>query len=114
MGEEAEEEEVDTMFTSEMLNAMIEKAMSKYAEAFTATLETIKSENATLRTELAAIKSAKDDLKKDFSATLDKVGTELEEIVKAEASTAKKPQEFKATTRAERAAQMGAIIRANK
>lgn len=111
MGEEVEEEEeVDTMFTSEMLSEMMEKVMAKYAEAFTATLDSIKSENHTLKSELAAIKSAKDE----FSATLDKVGTELEEIVKAEASTAKKPQEFKATTRAERAAQMGAIIRANK
>ena len=116
MGEEKEEEEemVDNEFTAEQLSEMCEKVMAKYAEAFTASLEAMKSENETLRTELAEIKSAKEDLKNEFSATLDKVGTELEEIVKAEASTAKKPQEFKATTRAERAAQMGAIIRANK
>lgn len=110
MGEEVVEEEVDTEFTPEMLSEMMEKVMAKYAEAFTATLESIKSENHTLASELAAIKSAKDE----FSATLNKVGEELEDIVKAEASTARKPQEFKALTRAERAAQMGAIIRANK
>ena len=108
------EEEVDNEFTSEMLNEMIEAAMAKYAEAFTATLETIKSENETLRTELAEVKAAKDEIKKEFSETLNKVGEELEEIVKSEPSTAKKPQEFKATTRAEKAARMGAIIRANK
>ena len=104
----------DLEFTTEQLSEMIEKAVSKYAEAFTASLEAIKSENETLRTELASVKSSKEELKSEFSATLNKVGTELEEIVKAEASTAKKPQEFKALTRAERAAQMGAIIRANK
>jgi hypothetical protein len=38
----------------------------------------------------------------------------LEEIVKSEAATSKKPQEFKAQSRAEKAAAMGAIIRANK
>ena len=108
------DEEVENEFTAEMLNEMVEKAMAKYAEAFTATLETIKSENETLRTELAEVKAAKDEIKKEFSETLNKVGEELEEIVKSEPSTAKKPQEFKATTRAEKAARMGAIIRANK
>jgi len=111
---EEEEEMYDNEFTIEQLSEMIEKSVSKYAEAFTASLEAIKSENETLRTELASVKSAKEELKNEFSATLNKVGTELEEIVKAEPSTAKKPQEFKALTRAERAAQMGAIIRANK
>ena len=108
------DEEVENEFTAEMLNEMVEKAMAKYAEAFTATLETIKSENETLRTELAEVKAAKEEIKKEFSETLNKVGEELEEIVKSEPSTAKKPQEFKATTRAEKAARMGAIIRANK
>ena len=112
MGEEKEEE--DYGFTDEMLNELLEKAMAKYAEAFTASLELVKSENETLKTELAEIKAAKEELKNEFSATLNKVGEELEEIVKAEPSTSSKPQEFKALTRAERAAQMGAIIRANK
>ena len=111
---EEEEEMYDNEFTTEQLSDLIEKAMAKYAEAFTASLETIKSENETLRTELAEVKAAKDEIKKEFSETLNKVGTELEEIVKSEPSTAKKPQEFKATTRAEKAARMGAIIRANK
>jgi hypothetical protein len=101
-------------FTSEMLNEMVEKALAKYAEAFTATLEGIKSENDSLKLELAAIKADKETLRNEFSATLSKVGTELEEIVKSEASTSKKPQEFKAQSRAEKAAAMGAIIRANK
>lgn len=114
MGEEVEEETYDNEFTSEMLNEMIEKAMAKYAEAFTASLDLIKSENETLKTELSEIKNSKEELKNEFSATLNKVGEELEEIVKAEPSTASKPQEFKALTRAERAAKMGAIIRANK
>ena len=109
-----DDEMYDNEFTSEDLNALIEKAMAQYAEAFTASLDLIKSENETLRTELAEIKSAKEELKNEFSATLNKVGEELEEIVKAEPSTASKPQEFKALTRAERAAKMGAIIRANK
>ena len=104
----------DNEFTSEMLNEMIEKAMAKYAEAFTATLEGIKSENNNLKTELAAIKSDKETLRNEFSATLNKVGVELEEIVKSESATSKKPQEFKAQSRAEKAAAMGAIIRANK
>jgi len=115
-GQEKEEEEetYDNEFTSEMLNEMIEKAMAQYAEAFTASLDLIKSENESLRTELAEIKNSKEELKEEFSATLNKVGEELEEIVKAEPSTSSKPQEFKALTRAERAAKMGAIIRANK
>lgn len=112
MGEDVEEEEmVDNEFTDEMLNAMIEKAMAKYAEAFTASLELMKSENETLKAELSEIKSSKEELKNEFSATLNKVGEELEEIVKAEASTSSKPQEFKAISRAERAAQMGAILK---
>jgi len=115
-GQEKEEEDemYDNEFTSEELNALIEKAMAKYAEAFTASLELVKSENETLKAELAEVKNAKDEFKNEFSATLNKVGEELEEIVKAEPSTSSKPQEFKALTRAERAAQMGAIIRANK
>ena len=104
----------DNEFTTEMLNEMVEKALAKYAEAFTATLEGIKSENDSLKLELAAIKADKETLRNEFSATLNKVGTELEEIVKSESATAKKPQEFKAQTRADKAAQMGAIIRANK
>jgi hypothetical protein len=104
----------DNEFTTEMLNELVEKALAKYAEAFTATLEGIKSENDSLKLELAAIKSDKETLRNEFSATLNKVGVELEEIVKSEASTSKKPQEFKAQSRAEKAAAMGAIIRANK
>ena len=104
----------DNEFTTEMLNEMVEKALAKYAEAFTATLEGIKSENDSLKLELAAIKADKETLRNEFSATLNKVGTELEEIVKSESATAKKPQEFKAQTRADKAAAMGAIIRANK
>ena len=111
---EEEEEMYDNEFTSEMLNEMIEKAMAKYAEAFTASLDLVKSENESLKTELAEIKNSKEELKEEFSATLNKVGEELEEIAKSEPSTASKPQEFKALTRAERAAQMGAILRANK
>ena len=109
-----DDEMYDNEFTSEELNALIEKAMAKYAEAFTASLELVKSENETLKAELAEVKNAKEELKNEFSATLNKVGEELEEIAKSEPSTASKPQEFKALTRAERAAQMGAIIRANK
>jgi hypothetical protein len=101
-------------FTTEMLNELVEKALAKYAEAFTATLEGIKSENDSLKLELAAIKSDKETLRNEFSATLNKVGVELEEIVKSESATSKKPQEFKAQSRAEKAAAMGAIIRANK
>ncbi len=112
--EEKEEEMYDNEFTSEMVNELIEKAVAKYAEAFTASLDLVKSENESLKVELAEIKSAKEELKNEFSATLNKVGENLEEIVKAEPSTSSKPQEFKALTRAERAAQMGAIIRANK
>ena len=112
--EEKEEEMYDNEFTSEMVNELIEKAVAKYAEAFTASLDLIKSENESLKVELAEIKSAKEELKNEFSSTLNKVGEELEEIVKSESATASKPQEFKALSRAERAAQMGAIIRANK
>ena len=113
MGEKEEEEE-DYGFTEEMLNDMLEKAMAKYAEAFTASLDLIKSENESLRTELAEIKNAKEELKNEFASTLNKVGEELEEIAKSEPATASKPKEFKALTRAEKAARMGDIIRANK
>ena len=116
-GQEKEEEEgemYDNEFNSEMLNDLIEKAMAKYAEAFTASLDLVKSENESLKAELAEVKNAKEELKNEFSAKLNKVGENLEEIVKAEQSTSSKQQEFKALTRAERAAQMGAIIRANK
>ena len=113
MGEKEEEEE-DYGFTEEMLNDMLEKAMAKYAEAFTASLDLIKSENESLRTELAEIKNAKEELKNEFASTLNKVGEELEEIAKSEPATASKPKEFKALTRAEKAARMGDIISANK
>jgi len=111
---EEEEEMYDNEFTSEELNELIEKAVAKYAEAFTASLDLVKSENESLKAELAEVKNSKEELKEEFSATLNKVGEELEEIAKSEPSTASKPQEFKALTRAERAAQMGAILRANK
>ncbi len=111
--EAANEDEVENEFTAEQLSEILEKAMVKYAEQFNATLETIKSENETLRTEISEIKSTKEELKNEFSETLRKVGEDLEELAKSESATAKKPQEFKATTRAEKAARMGAIIRAN-
>ena len=111
---EEKEEEEDTAFTNEMLNELLEKAMAKYAEAFTASLDLVKSENDNLKLQLAEIKTSKEELKKDFSETLNKVGADLQEIVKSEEATAKKPQEFKTNTRAEKAARMGAIIRANK
>jgi len=104
----------DNEFTTEMLNELVEKALAKYAEAFTATLESVKAESDSLKLELAAIKADKEALRNEFSATLSKVGTELEEIVKSESATSKKPQEFKAQSRADKAAAMGAIIRANK
>ena len=114
VGEEVEAETVDKEFTDEMLSEMIDKAISKYAEAFTASLDLIKDENAKLKTELAEFKNAKEEIKTEFSAKMTKVAEDLEEIAKSEPSTARKPQEFKALTRAERAAKMGAIIRANK
>jgi hypothetical protein len=64
-------------FTTEMLNELVEKALAKYAEAFTATLEGIKSENDSLKLELAAIVADKETLRNEFSATLNKVGLEL-------------------------------------
>ena len=39
----------DNEFNSEMLNDLIEKAMAKYAEAFTASLDLVKSENESLK-----------------------------------------------------------------
>jgi hypothetical protein len=113
VGEEVAPED-DNEFTSEMLASMIDKAMSKYAESFTASLEAMRASNKSISAELAEVKKSKDDLKKEFSDTLSKVGQDLEDIVKSESSTARKPQEFKAQTRAEKAAAMGAIIRANK
>ena len=114
-GENKEEEEMyDNEFTAEELNELIEKAVSKYAEAFTASLDLVKAENESLKLELAEVKNAKEELKSEFSATLNKVGNDLEEIAKSEAATTSKPQEFKALTRAEKAAKLGAIIRANK
>jgi hypothetical protein len=104
----------DNEFTTEMLNELVEKALAKYAEAFTVTLESVKAESDSLKLELAAIVADKEALRNEFSATLNKVGTELEEIVKSESATSKKPQEFKAQSRADKAAAMGAIIRANK
>jgi len=112
VGEEVVEAEVDNEFTSEMLNGLIEKAMAKYAEAFTASLDTVNADNKALRLELASVVAAKEEMKEEFKATLSKVGTELEEIAKSEVSTASKPTEFKAITRAEKAAKMGAVIRA--
>ena len=114
VGEEVVDAEVDNEFTSEMLNGLIEKAMAKYAEAFTASLDTVNADNKALRLELASVVAAKEEMKEEFKVTLSKVGTELEEIAKSEVSTASKPTEFKAITRAEKAAKMGAIIRAIK
>ena len=114
LGEEEVVEAEDNEFTAEMLEGMIEKAISKYAESFTAALEAVKSTNENLKTELAEVKESKEELKNEFSTTLKKVGEDLEEIVKSEDSTSRKPKEFKAQTRAEKAAAMGAIIRANK
>lgn len=109
-----EEEMYDNEFTEEKVSELIESAVAKYAESFTATLELMKSENDKLKAELAEVKNAKEEMKEEFSSTLNKVAEDLEELAKSEESTAKKPQEFKQMTRAERAARMGAIIRANK
>jgi len=115
IGEEEVVVEVeDNEFTTEMLDTLIEKALAKYAAAFTASLESVNADNKSLKLELASVLAAKDEMKEEFKATLNKVGVELEDIAKSEVSTAAKPKEFKALTRAERAAQVGAILRANK
>lgn len=114
VGEEAAADVEDNEFTAEMLSELVEKAVSKYAESFTAALETIQAENKALQTKLSKVEEGKAELKKEFSATLDKVGKDLEEMAKSEPSTSSKPREFKAQTRAEKAAAIGAIIRANK
>jgi hypothetical protein len=113
VGEEVVVEE-DNEFTTEMLDGLIKKALAKYAEAFTTSLEAVNADNKSLKLELASVIAAKDEMKEEFKATLTKVGTELEDIAKSEASTSSKPKEFKALTRAEKAAKMGAILRANK
>ena len=113
VGEEVVVEE-DNEFTTEMLDGLIEKALAKYAEAFTTSLEAVNADNKSLKLELASVIAAKDEMKEEFKATLTKVGTELEDIAKSEVSTSSKPKEFKALTRAEKAAKMGAILRANK
>ena len=113
VGEEVVVEE-DNMFTTEMLDGLIEKALAKYAEAFTTSLEAVNADNKSLKLELASVIAAKDEMKEEFKSTLTKVGTELEDIAKSEVSTSSKPKEFKALTRAEKAAKMGAILRANK
>ena len=113
VGEEVEVEE-DNEFTTEMLDSLIEKALAKYAEAFTTSLEAVNADNKSLKLELASVIAAKDEMKEEFKSTLTKVGTELEDIAKSEVSTSSKPKEFKALTRAEKAAKMGAILRANK
>ena len=113
VGEEVEVEE-DNEFTTEMLDSLIEKALAKYAEAFTTSLEAVNADNKSLKLELASVIAAKNEMKEEFKSTLTKVGTELEDIAKSELSTSSKPKEFKALTRAEKAARMGAILRANK
>ena len=113
VGEEVAVEE-DNEFTTEMLDGLIKKALAKYAEAFTTSLEAVNADNKSLKLGLASVIAAKDEMKEEFKATLTKVGTELEDIAKSEASTSSKPKEFKALTRAEKAAKMGAILRANK
>ena len=113
VGEEVVVEE-DNEFTTEMLDGLIEKALAKYAEAFTTSLEAVNADNKSLKLELASVIAAKDEMKEEFKSTLTKVGTELEDIAKSEVSTSSKPKEFKALTRAEKAAKMGAILRANK
>ena len=113
VGEEVEVEE-DNEFTTEMLDGLIEKALAKYAAAFTTSLEAVNADNKSLKLELASVIAAKDEMKEEFKSTLTKVGTELEDIAKSEVSTSSKPKEFKALTRAEKAAKMGAILRANK
>jgi hypothetical protein len=113
VGEEVEVEE-DNEFTTEMLDSLIEKALAKYAKAFTTSLEAVNADNKSLKLELASVIAAKNEMKEEFKSTLTKVGTELEDIAKSELSTSSKPKEFKALTRAEKAARMGAILRANK
>tara|TARA_R110000765_G_scaffold8375_2_gene27076 strand:+ start:656 stop:1795 length:1140 start_codon:yes stop_codon:yes gene_type:complete len=102
----------DNEFTAEQLSEMLEKAMSNYAKEFNEQLEAVVTENKNLSTELSEMKANKEDLKSEFSKAMDKVATELEELAKSEVSTSSKPTEFKALTRAEKAASMGAALRA--
>lgn len=112
--EEAPAVEEENEFTTEMLDSLIEKAMSKYAAEFTASLEAITAQNESFKSELASVLESKAEMKKEFSATLEKVGVELEVIAKSEEPTAGKPREFSVETRAEKAARVGALLRANK
>lgn len=101
-------------FTTEMLDSLIEKAMSKYAAEFTASLEAITAQNESFKSQLASVLESKEEMKREFSATLEKVGVELEVIAKSEEPTAVKPREFNVETRAEKAARVGAFLRASK
>tara|TARA_R110002074_G_scaffold77516_6_gene175760 strand:- start:2638 stop:3777 length:1140 start_codon:yes stop_codon:yes gene_type:complete len=102
----------DNEFTAEQLSEMLEKAMSNYAKEFNEQLEAVVTENKNLSTELSEMKANKENLQSEFSKAMDKVATELEELAKSEVSTSSKPTEFKALTRAEKAASMGAALRA--
>lgn len=108
------EAEVENEFNEEMLNEMLERAVSKYAEAINESIETIKAENESLRTELASAVTSKEELKEEFASKLEELTKGVEELATSEEPTSKKPQEFKALTRAEKAAKLGAAIRANK
>lgn len=108
------EAEVENEFNEEMLNEMLERAVSKYAEAINESIETIKAENESLRTELASAVTSKEELKQEFASKLEELTKGVEELATSEEPTSKKPQEFKALTRAEKAAKLGAAIRANK
>ena len=101
-------------FTAEMLDSLIEKAMSKYAAEFTASLAAITEQNESFKSQLASVLESKAEMKKEFSATLEKVGVELDAIAKSEEPTAGKPREFSVETRAEKAARVGALLRASK
>jgi hypothetical protein len=102
----------DNEFTAEQLNEMLEKVMGNYAKAFNEQLEAVVSENKNLSTQLSEMKANKEDLKSEFSKAMDKVASELEELAKSEPSTSSKPTEFKALSRADKAAKMGAALRA--
>ena len=58
--------------------------------------------------------TSKEELKEEFASKLEELTKGVEELATSEEPTSKKPQEFKALTRAEKAAKLGAAIRANK
>lgn len=105
-------------FSLEQLDQMLGKALGLWSadlnlEGKFASVSELSTKVTELETKLTSLETFKTELKAEFNSTLQGIAGQLEELAKTETFAATKPEPIAPTTRAQKAAAMGKLIKKN-